>query len=282
MLRPNDLTSLQYKMALKPSLGYEKQLLVSTQSHTDLGVMVVKAVNSGVYTPNVADNLALADLPQELLLTLDNDVSGDAAAVITVVGTDQNDSALTGIATFEPPGYAQDQTYGFPKGWAQQVVTSDATKKFKTVTSVTATTASAAWVDAKLRMFGVPTADDTVNGTFRLIGTKTTLNFDPKTPMPTAIQSGRDKGAYIKPGEIEIGNLEITAKIPSGSDGLARVNGRRVTGWIREMKEDKLNTQNIFILGLIMTSKEKNGESVEPSTLDATSMYEVYAFILAS
>ena len=280
MLKPIDLTSDQYKVALKPSLGYEKQLLVSTQQHTDLGVLAITAANVGVYSPNVADNAQLLAIPQELFVTLDSDVLGTAACVVTIIGTDQADAILTGIATFRPPGYAQDQTFGFPKGWAHQVEVT-AGKMFKTITSVTPTTANASWVGVHLHVFGVPTADDTSAGTFRLINTKVSLNFDPKTPMPTAIQSGRDKGAYIKPGEIEIGALEISSKIPCAADSLSRVNGRRVTGWIRELKEDKINTQNIFILGLIMTSKEKNGESVEPSTLDATSMYEVFAFILA-
>jgi hypothetical protein len=130
-------------------------------------------------------------------------------------------------------------------------------------------------------LFGVPSLDATINGTFRKIATKVSLNYDPQVPMPTAIQDGREKGKYIKSGEIEIGSLEITAKIPSGADGLARVNGRPVTGWVQELKEDKLNTQNILLLGLIMTAKQKNGESVDPSSLDATAMYEVFAFILA-
>lgn len=280
-LKPADLVALQYPVALKPAVGYEQQLYVSTQGYTTLGTIEVVAPNSGTYTPNVADNAELALVPQELLVMLNGDIDlGGLPLTVTVNGLDSNSSPVTGSATFQPPGYAVDQTFGFPKGWSHEVTTTgQAGKKWKQVLSVSINYAGTA--TPEILLIGFPTLDFTSAGTFTKIGTKVSINSDPKVPMPTAIQDGRDKGAYIKPGEIDIGTFDITAKVPDGADGLARINGRRVSGWLREMKEDKLNTQNIFLCGLIMTSKSKIGESVEPNTLDATGMAEKYAFIMA-
>lgn len=278
-LKPADLQVADYAVALKPLVGYEQQLYATTDPHTVLGTLAVVAPNSGTYTPSVADNANLQNIPQELAVFLTGDVILGSACTVTVNGLDSNNAPVQGVAVFQPPGFAQDQTFGFPRGWGHELTTTVPGKKFKSILSVTPT-----YAGTQLPQFiicGLPTLDNTVNGTFRKIATKVSLNFDPKVPMPVAIQDGRDKGKYIKSGEIEIGNLEISAKIPSGCDGLARLNGRRVTGWVQELKEDKVNTQNILFLGLIMTAKQKVGESVEPSTLDATGMYEIYGFIMA-
>ena len=100
-------------------------------------------------------------------------------------------------------------------------------------------------------------------------------------PLPHSVQCGRDLSAFIKAGEIPEGTLEVTAKIPTFSDGLARINGRRVTGMIKEVKEDKLDTMHIFLFGLILTSKVSVGESTDPATLAANAKYEDIAFMLA-
>jgi hypothetical protein len=278
-LKPNDLSAAQYPVALKPLLGYEQQLYVSTQPHTVLASIEVVGLNSGTVTTQQADNLLLSQVPQELMAVVRSEAELGSALTITVTGTDQDGGALTGSAILQPPAYSNDQTYGFPVGWAAEV-TAPAGRRFKTVTNYAVTYAGTA-TGVQVSIVGVPTLDSSSAGTFRKIGTKTQLNYDPKVPMPTAVQDGRDKGKYIKAGEIEVGSLEISAKIPSGSDGLARINGKRVTGWVKEVKEDKLHTQNIFLLGLIMTAKPTVGEGADPATFSATSMYEIYAFIPA-
>lgn len=278
-LKPNTLDPVaDYPIALKPTLGYEQQLYVSVSPSLEPGIFQLTAANSGVYTPNNADTAALAVTPLELLAELETDVNcGVANLVLTVVGTDQNDAALTGTATFAVPAYAQETSRVFPKGWAVEITPNVAGKLFKTITAAALSVVNTVTaVGAKIAIFGMPALT-----TFRKIGCKTQLNYDPKVPVPHAIQCGRDMSAFIKPGEIPEGSLEITAKIPTFSDGLARINGIRVTGLIKEIKEDKVTTMHVFLMGLIMTSKPSIGESVEPGTLAATSKYEDVAFILA-
>jgi hypothetical protein len=262
-------------MALKPTLGYELQLFVSTQLSVEPGTFLIQGANSGVYTPNAADNLTLQSAPQELVAELEDDVNyGPTDLVLTITGTASDDSALTGTATFKVPAYSSFTERVFPKGFGAPVVTAG-NKPFKTITSVTAT-ADAACTGLNVSLFGVPSLD-----TFRKIGCKTHLNYDPKVPLPHAVQCGRDLSAFVKAGEIPVGTLDITAKIPTFSDGLSRVNGRRVTGMIKEVKEDVLDTMHIFLFGLIMTSKATVGESVDPATLSATALYEDIAVLLA-
>ena len=280
-LKPTNLAVTDYPVALKPTLGYEQQLYTSPQAHTVLGSLDVVAPNSGTYTLSVPDNAMLAVTPQELFMALDADADlGTADLVVTVVGTDQNNAALTGTCTFTPPGHAQDQSHAFPRGWAQEV-TATAGKKFKTITGISVVTDAAIASTPRIWLIGIPSLDSSSSGTFTKLATKVKLNYDPAVPIPTAVQDGRRKGAYIKKGEIEVGKAEITAKIPGPADGLARVNGRRVTGWIQEKKEEKLVTQNIFLLGLVLGAKAETGEGAEPMTLTGEALYEVFAFIVA-
>jgi hypothetical protein len=280
-LKPADLTVSQYPVATRPALGFERQLYVSPQAHTVLGEIQIVTVNSGTYTPRVADNAALLAAPQELLCVLGVDADlGSTDLIVTVTGTDQNNAPLTGTATFTPPGYAQDQTRSFPKGWAAEV-TATATKRFKTVNTVSFVTAADIPSTPKLLLIGVPTLDNTAAGTFRLIGTKVSLSSTRKIRSPVAIQDGADKGKYIKPGEIPVPTLSIKGKVPSEADGLARYNGKRVTGWVIEKKEDKVTTQHIFYFGLIMTAGDDVGEGEDPVMLNADSLFEEFATILA-
>jgi hypothetical protein len=275
MLRPKDLAPTDYTVALKPTFGYEQQLYVSTQASVELGMLEVTAPNSGVYTASVADNAALAGAPLELLAELESDVNcGDSDLVVTVTGTDALGNPLTGTATFKVPAYSSFTERVFPKGYAVEVTT-ESGAPFKTVEAPTVENDASA-VGVKIALFGVPPLS-----TFRKIGCKTQLNYDPKVPLPHSVQCGRDLSAFVKPGEIPEGTLEITAKIPTFSDGLARVNGRRVTGLIKEVKEDKLDTMHIFLFGLVMTAKVSTGESVDPATLTAASKYEDIAIVLA-
>jgi hypothetical protein len=284
MLRPPDIAVGNYPIATEPLLGFEQQLYVCTQPATLLGMMTISAPNSGTYTANSADNLLLASAPQELLLIAETvGVIGDSPLVVQVIGTDQSGSALSGVATFTPPGYAMDTSYDVRQHRAAEVipwqggVTADG-KKFKTVTSVSPISATASFQFSKWRLAGVPSITD---ANFKKIGTKMKLDLDEKVQTPVAIQDGADQGAYIKPGEIPIGNLSISTKDPQSSDGLRRYNGQPVTGLVKEVKRDRLATQHIFLLGLIMTAKPSGGEGQEAVKLDASAMYRAIGCVLA-
>jgi hypothetical protein len=276
MLRPKDLQATDYTVALKPTLGYEQQLYVSTGVAIQPGVFSIQALNSGVYTASVADTAALAAAPAELLAVLETELNGGASdTVLTVTGTDSTGAALTGTATFSVPAYSQFTDRVFPKGFAVEVIPTVDGKLWKTITSI-AVAGDALATGATVALFGVPSLS-----TFRQIGAKTQMNYSMKVALPHSVQVGRDMSKFIKAGEFPEGAMEFTAKIPTFSDGLARINGRRVTGLVKEIKEDKLDVMHIFFMGLIMTSKPTVGESVDPATLAAEAKFEDIGVVLA-
>jgi len=275
MLRPTALTLAQYALATKPSLGYEQQLFISTQQAVSPGMLLCVGANSGIYTASVSDTAMLFGAPQELLCVLDTDISDTADIVISVTGTDASGAALTGTATFTPPAYVNEQARVFPKGYAVEIVPTVDGKLWKTITNV-AIVATGAAQFAQFKFLGLPSL-----ASYKKIGLKVSLEYDAKTPMPTAVQEGRDMGKYIKPGNIEVGTASITGKIATQGDGIARYNGVRVTGLIKEVKEDKVGTMNIFLAGLILNAKVKTAEDQSPNTLEASAMFETLGFVMA-
>ena len=268
-------------MATKPSLGYEQQLYISTQNYTNPASLVCTTPVSGIcaLTANVSDAATLLGVPQALLAVLDTDqITAAGALTVTVTGKNQTGVTQTWTAIFRPPAYAQDQTFNFPIRFAAELIPATAGDTCQSITSATAT-GDAAWANAKILILGLP--DPSVAANYIKIGTKVTLDLDPKIPMPTAIQDGRDMGKYIKAGEIDIGTCDLTVKEPTVADGLSRYRGKRVTGLIQEIKEDVLPTQNIFLCGLIITPKITVPEGKEPITLKGTGMYERYCSIPA-
>lgn len=255
-------------MALKPSLGYEQQLYISTQQYTNLGTYTVASMNSGVLALGSAAVPQLAANPQEMLLVLDTPVQADVPASFVITGLNQNSGVSTWTATLAVPAYATDQTINFPARLGFELIPANATDKLMSVTSV-AFSGSALWVNAILRLIGVPSISS-----YTKVSTKVKIDWDPKVPMPTAVQDGRDRGAYIKGGEIDIGQCDITAKEPTSADGLSRYRGQAVTGLIKEIKEDILPTQNIYLCGLVITPKYGVAEGQEPNTLTGTGMFE--------
>lgn len=271
-----------YPMATKPLLGFEQQLWVSTQPFTDLGLLTVTGVNSGTYTANTAPNTVLASAPQELLCILETTgLLGDSPLVVQVVGADKHGNPLSGVATFTPPGYAQDRNYDIHQHRAVDVIPYqndvwvDGTP-FMTISAVTPLGASAAYLNSQFRLAGFPPLASLIK-----IGTKISAEFDEKVQDPVAIQDGKDKGKYIKPGTIPVGTLTISSKDPVSADGLRRYNGLALTGVIEEVKQDVLHTQHVWLGNLFITAKPKGGEGEDPVTLECNALYQVVGAVVA-
>jgi len=282
MLGPKTIAVANYPAATKPLLGFEQQLYVSTQAFTDLGLLLITAPNSGTFTASVAAAAQLAATPQQLLCICETtDVLGDSALVVQAIGTDVNGNPLSGVATFTPPGYAQDKSYDITQHRAAEFlpyqggVLVDGTA-FKTITSLVPMGATASYTNAKFRVVGMPPVS-----AFVKIGTKISLEIDPKISEPVAIQDGADRGAYIKPGEIPVGSMTISTKDPSSADGLRRYSGHTLTGLVQEVKQDFLPTQSIFIGGLYIAAKPKGSEGQEAVTLECSAMYQRIGSVLA-
>lgn len=275
MLGPDVIAASDYPIAQKPTFGGETNLYVTALAPTEQGLLEVRGVNSGVWTPDSAAATALGTTPQELVAVMEVDANGGAAnIVVTVVGTDQSDGALTGTATFAPPGYAKMTEKIFPTGFAVDVSVA-AGKKFKTITSVSVTNLAAA-KNARITLFGLPSWTS-----FFLVGCKTDLNFATKSRVPKSIACGMDGTAFSKLGRSEESKLTFDSKLISMGDGAPRYDGVRATWAIQTTKEGRLVTERAYFLGAIIKVEPKHPDGEGESMASGSGIFEDVAIMPA-
>lgn len=274
LFAPPAIAPADYNIALGPTKGSEKKFKYSLLPAFRLGELQISAQNTSQFLNSVPDGIALAARPSGLVAVLRTNTNNTNPVVVIVNGTDQNDAPLSGQAVFTPPQYSQSQAKFLPEGFGVDVVTTDATRLFKTVTAVSAVCDATAR-GTKVRIFGMPD-----QSTFTLVSYRVKLDFDSGTREPSPTRNGNDASASVKPGDHPVKTFSISSKIPSTVDGLRRIDGQRITGIAYTEKEDVLITDNEYFMGLIITVKNTNPEGAGPSDdsmYDGTGIYRDYA-----
>jgi len=185
--------------------GLESILYYALAAIEDVGKVVVEAPNSGTYTED--DEYDLPATGEDLVARCTSKINPDTNLNVTVIGTDQDDAALTGTFTIEK-GVAAGQSYSVTPGTTG--------KRFKTVSSVF--------------------------GTGGALGDGFTLNVLPKTFTEVCFIEGFDlnEGTTTRPifkrydvdhNKRTRGDKRITvnAKYTNHLEGLARIKDRDVT-----------------------------------------------------
>lgn len=95
-----------------------------------VGKFIVSAAGSGTYYQGTGYDSLDSTNGDDVVVRANQPIKSASAMVVTITGTDQNDAALSASATIA--AYA-------PEGQSYQVIPTDTTKKFKTITTVTTT-----------------------------------------------------------------------------------------------------------------------------------------------
>jgi hypothetical protein len=164
----------------------------------------------------------------------------------------------------------------FPKCYAAEVITATTEGRLWSVITGMSIACGAELTNLYFRVVGLPSVSS-----FIKVGAKTKMDYDPRVALPHSVGDGRDKSKWVKPGLIEEGKFTVNVKVPNFGDGLGRFNGVRVTGMVKEVKEDTVDTLHIFFLGLILTWKVTTAEDIESVGLDCTGLFEQCGFIPA-
>ncbi len=278
MLEPSALTAAGDKtIAQKPSFGGEEKLYVcSNEPHTEPASYLILGLNSGTLSLDAAEAAALLATPQELIAVLETPLkAGSTNVVVSVTGTDAADGALTATFTFKPPGWAKISEKTFPVGFGAGAVSSVDGTKFKTIVSATVACAAGA-AGVKVTFFGVPSIS-----AFTEVGCRTQSDYTTKASVPKSIACGTDSSAFVKPGMTKEGTLDITTKLVSAGDGLARFDGVRSTYLIETVKEKKVTTDRLFFLGAILEVTTSAPDGDGEVTAKGTGKYEDMAILVA-
>jgi hypothetical protein len=198
---------------------------------------------------------------------------------VTVAGTagsvqgPVNDVATTATATFSPPGTAQDASFNFPPGLGVDFIVDGNGNENRTIRSIVSVDeVSGGRAGNKFFIMALPNRDSY---------TQIMCATDKSIPIPVgksvSIPCGFDGSRWVKKGRSEAVSAEFTAKYGSVADGLARVNGHRVTVMVETHKDDRILTERLVLTGWRPVVSIKKGDGEAEAEASASGMYEVFA-----
>lgn len=271
--QPTTVAAADYNIARRPTLGAEMDVYLSSSEVVEIGRYEMLAAGSGEWTSDAVNAAVLSADPSDLQVVVQAEVRSSAPVVVTVVGTDQNDAAITATATLSPPGWVTNQSYSFPEGYAKDLTPTVGGKMFKTITSVTFTNGARG---GKFRIYKLPALTS-----FTLVGFTTGGDFTTKSRPPKPIADKLDGSAVVKFGRSEPGTLSLTAKYLSVGDGLQRFAGRRCTAMAIIEKEEQLITERLIFGNYVPNVRPSMPEGDGDATAGGEGMFEVFAAFVA-
>jgi len=275
--QPPVILPADFPLINAPLLGGELKALFSAQNAVELGKFVVTGSNAGTWTPSAPGLAMLAAQPMDIIVVSDNGLHDGGATdlVIKVSGTDNATTVFTTQnASFALPSWALNQTRSFQKCLGVDLVIGSGLP-VATVTAVTVVCAAEA-VNSVFKLFAVPALS-----TFQQIGCVTEKDFNLKTQDAVPIRCGLDPSAFVKPGDLQVGNVSITANSQNDLNGFARYVGRPVTVMLEARRENRLVTDRYYFLRCTAGIKKKGPEGAASVTDSIEGIAEETVFMIA-
>lgn len=270
--RPAALSSGNIPLARRPSQGGEFQVFLSAQDALEVGAVTVTGLNAGSYAPDSGYAVALAARPSELVVVLENGRVTSGNVAVHVVGTDQNDAALSGNAVLDFPAWCGVADSAFPTGMAAEVIV-PAGRMFKTITGVTVTGAPVAAKDARLIVLGMPDI-----ASYERVGCTTSKEIETPSRVGRPIACEMQGSAFTAAGRSRPGALTISAK-DLGPGSLSRFDGIRTTVQIR-VQHESVEARRYFMTGHFVSVRHSAPDGEEEATLSSQGPFERFALLL--
>jgi len=245
---PSAIATADLGIVEAPYFGGEWAVFASHTLAKRIGDIEQSASGTGVYTNNAA--VAISAGVRNLQIVATTYLRSGVATVVTLTTA----GPATMAATFAPPTRAVDQSFHFQRGYAQDLIPATAVD----VTGMTAL-ASIAGGDANCK-FSIYELPDLTS--FYQIGCTTDKNFNLKGRTAKGVDCGMETDAFIKRGKTKPAMLTISQKFKTFADGLARLDGGKVTALLVGLKDGQVTNERIVFVDWIpsLAGKLPDGE----------------------
>ena len=187
----------------------------------------------------------------------------------TAVWTEANALPATAVATLKAPALARDQSNALPQGLAVDFVTPAGTT-VRTVTSLASITGGGA--GNRFAIVAMPEEESYVS-----IAECTDKELEAPVGKAVPIPQGYNAAQWVKKGRSDIPKLTIKAKYISAGDGLARINGQRITAMLVTRKDDSVLTERVIVGGYRPVVKIKSPDGNSEAEATAEGIFEKFA-----
>lgn len=164
-------------------------------------------------------------------------------------------------ATLKASAIARDQTGNLPQGIAVDVVTPAGTTVRELLSLISITGGAQG---NRYGVISVPAAES-----FHPVAEVKTFELKPPVGKAVGIAQRYDSAHWVVKGRADSPELTIGSPVISFGDGLARLNGHRVTVMNEITKDDRVLTQRVFVGGFRGTAdfKSPDGDGEEEITI---------------
>lgn len=258
-------------MAAKHKLGGEKKLWASRVPAVQLGTVYLAGDGSGVWT---ADPIATLDTNgNDLVAKVDTELKSATAALLTVVGTDQNGALLSGTATFSPPSWSRNKFFDFQEGYALDITPNGTGLRFKTITAVAVANAK---MGSRLNLFKMPDVSDW-QYIEKVDSVEANVGISPGVPIP----DGLDGASEVTRGRSNVPSVSIKGLHRSAADGMIRFAGSQGCLRMEVWAQGKLAVERHVFANVIFEANENFGDGSNLAEQGVSGMYEDVFFFVA-
>lgn len=274
---PSPIANADVGIAQRPFLGGEFAVYYTFKQATLLATVTLTGATTGTLLREPGTVLPAApgaNLQLALLTPLYN-APGDLAVTVSAKGA--TTATLEGTATFANPSWLRDQSGNWPLGASQDIITT-ADEKFVTGSpDIALGTVANGVAGTKLGLYQLPEVADWI-----LIGCTGEIRVSDKSRRPKNIACGLNQSAFIKPGNTEIGTVNVSSKVRSFLEGLQRIRGQRVTLMCVGTKEDTVTTDRMVLTSAIMSTPVRVPEGDGEVMAESEGQYEDALFFAAA
>lgn len=254
---PTAIVADELSIAETVAYGGEWAVYVSHTACRKLAEIEMSASGTGVLTLKTGQSVSSG--VRNLALVTTSYLNSAVACQVTI-GTTGGGGTMT--ASFTPPARVADQSFDFPRSYAQDLIPASASD----VTAVL-TTGLAIVGGSKNTTFEVWQLPDL--STFYTVGCTTDKNFNLKSRTSKGVNCGMTTDRFVKRGMTKPAMLTISQKLASYADGLARVDGGRVTAMLVGIKDGQVTDQRIVFADWIPSMASKLPDADSEAMLDA-------------
>lgn len=270
---PDGISSADLRIAEAPYFGGEFALYLTPTPALLVGKIALSAADTGVLTLNNAYTL---DEASDLQVVCTSPLKSAVKPVITLACEDDTSvpATMNGVATFEPPSRAVNQSYRFQRGYAVDLIPATPGKLFTEVTSLGSVVGGDKLVE--FAIYKLPALSE-----FTLIGCTTDKNFTTKARLPKGVNCGMEADKYMKRGMTQEGILSVTGKLNGFGDGLARFDGELCTAMLVGIKDGQVIGDRLVFIDWTAACKPSLPDQDGESTISAEGKYTEAAFFVA-
>lgn len=173
------------------------------------------------------------------------------------------------VATLGASDVARDQSANLPQGIGVDIATPEGTT-IREITGIVSIVGGAMG-----NQFGIVSVPE--KESFITLAEVKTFDIDPPTGKPVPLAQRYNPAEWVTKGRSDIPKLTIASPVISYGDGLARLNGQRMTIMNETWKEDRVLTQRVIVGGYRAAAKMKSPDGDGEEELTAEGIFEQFA-----